>query len=240
MPTELQTLLVKDLAAWSHWLLQHANTCPGVWLVMAKKGTTTPTSLTLAQALDEALCFGWINGQAKSRDAATVMQRYTPRALRSTWSQINQGHVARLEKEGRMQARGWAEVEKAKEDGRWEAAYGAFSSMQAPEELMREIEKVPEAKLAWEGLTKTERYGFVLRLVNLKTEKGKERCVARTVEALVGSEAPGSAKVSKRKRGEVAEMQDQVEVDPVAVPESRAERAERRSRRLREGEADGL
>ena len=231
MPTELPILLVKDLAAWAQWLLQNAESSPGVWLVMAKKGTTTPTSLTLAQALDEALCHGWINGQARSRDAHTVSQRYTPRTAKSTWSQINQGHVARLDAEGRMQPRGWQEVERAKADGRWEAAYAPYSTIEPPKDLLEAVEAVPEAKAMWEVLTKQNRFAFILRLSSVRTEKGRRNNVARAVEMLARGETPHPQKAKAPK----TDVEDDVilKPKPSATRMSRAERAESRARRLK-------
>lgn len=115
MPAELPILLVPTAVAWSKWLVKSADTSTGVWLTLAKKGVTDPTSLTYAQALDEALCHGWIDGQAKSCDEKTFYHRFTPRTKTSTWSKRNVGYIERLEKEGRMRERGRAEVEKAKQ-----------------------------------------------------------------------------------------------------------------------------
>jgi uncharacterized protein YdeI (YjbR/CyaY-like superfamily) len=119
MTDDLQELVVPDVAAWRTWLGEHHDDPAGVWLVLAKKGTTEPTSLTYEQALQEALCYGWIDGQALSRDAATHRQRFTPRRKRSQWSKRNVARVERLIAEGRMQPAGLAEVERARGDGRW-------------------------------------------------------------------------------------------------------------------------
>ncbi|HKP16966.1 MAG TPA: hypothetical protein VJT84_00715 [Gaiellaceae bacterium] len=118
MPVELPELTVPDAAAWRAWLADH-HTDPGVWLVLAKKGTTTPTSLTFDQALDEALCHGWIDGQNRGRDQATYWQRFTPRRPKSTWSKRNIELVERLIAEGRMHPAGAAAIASAKADGRW-------------------------------------------------------------------------------------------------------------------------
>jgi uncharacterized protein YdeI (YjbR/CyaY-like superfamily) len=113
--------ILTDAAAWRGWLAGHHDSTTEVWLVIAKKGTTDPTSLTYAQAVEEALCFGWIDGQARSRDEATYLQRFTPRRPRSPWSRPNVTRVERLEREGRMHPAGLAAVERAKADGRWPA-----------------------------------------------------------------------------------------------------------------------
>lgn len=116
--TELNELIVEDAEALRTWLAANHATSPGVWLVLTKKGGTA-TTLTWQQAVDEALCFGWIDGQGRKRDQETSWIRFTPRRPRSSWSQRNVGHVARLEAQGRMMPAGRAAVEAAKADGRW-------------------------------------------------------------------------------------------------------------------------
>jgi uncharacterized protein YdeI (YjbR/CyaY-like superfamily) len=118
-------LLVADVAAWRAWLRDHHAGAVGVWLVLAKKGTSEPTSVSYEQALEEALAHGWIDGQSRRRDERTYRQRFTPRRKRSTWSASNVLRVERLTAEGRMQPAGIAEVERAKADGRWAAAQRA-------------------------------------------------------------------------------------------------------------------
>src|SRR5665213_1268890 len=115
--------MVSDAVAWRAWLDQHRSDPAGVWLALAKKGTLTPTSLTYGLALEEALCYGWIDGQGRRRDELTSWQRFTPRRKRSAWSKRNTGIVERMRGAGRMHSAGIAEVERAKADGRWEAAY---------------------------------------------------------------------------------------------------------------------
>ncbi|GAA4283313.1 hypothetical protein GCM10022261_08440 [Brevibacterium daeguense] len=120
--TESNPLLLTDAEAWRAWLDEHEQTSDGVWLTIAKKGCTEATSLAYVQAVEEALCSGWIDGHTKKIDHATYKQRFTPRRKRSTWAASNIARVARLTEEGRMRPRGLAEVERAKADGRWEAA----------------------------------------------------------------------------------------------------------------------
>ena len=115
------TILIDDAAAWRGWLADHHDSATEAWLVIAKKGTTEPTSLTYAQALEEALCFGWIDGLARARDGATYLQRFSPRRPRSPWSRPNVARVERLRREGRMRPAGLAAVERAQADGRWPA-----------------------------------------------------------------------------------------------------------------------
>jgi uncharacterized protein YdeI (YjbR/CyaY-like superfamily) len=121
MKAELSELTVADGAEWRAWLGEYHGQQTGIWLVMAKKGTTHPTALTYEQAVEEALCHGWIDGQARRRDEATYSQRFTPRRARSNWSRSNVGRIERLMSAGRMHPAGMAEVERAKADGRWEA-----------------------------------------------------------------------------------------------------------------------
>lgn len=119
MSAELPELTVADCAEWRAWLGEHHGRQTGIWLVMAKKGTTSDTTLTYEQAVEEALCHGWIDGQARRRDEATYLQRFTPRRARSNWSQSNLARVERLISAGRMRPPGMAEVDRAKADGRW-------------------------------------------------------------------------------------------------------------------------
>lgn len=119
---ELEELQVADAAAWRKWLAAHHGSSPGVWLVLTKKGGTV-TALRYAEAVEEALCVGWIDGQARRRDQETTFQRMTPRTAKSHWSFRNVERAERLEREGRMLPSGLAAVEAAKADGRWDAAY---------------------------------------------------------------------------------------------------------------------
>jgi uncharacterized protein YdeI (YjbR/CyaY-like superfamily) len=118
MAADPPQLIVRDAAAWRAWLAENVDEQAGVWLVLAKKGTMDPTSLSYAAALEEALCHGWIDGQARRRDGGTYVQRFTPRRRRSMWSQRNVGIVERLTAEGRMHPQGLSEVARAKADGR--------------------------------------------------------------------------------------------------------------------------
>src|SRR3974390_1591086 len=119
----LRELLVADAAGWRTWLDDHHSNSPGVWLVLAKKGATNPTTLSYNEALDEAICFGWIDGQLGRRDATTFRRRFTPRSARSPWSQRNVAIAKRLSASGRMHRSGEDGVRQAKADGRWKAAY---------------------------------------------------------------------------------------------------------------------
>src|ERR1700754_3864487 len=132
--SELDELIVADAEALRAWLSANPATSPGVWLALTKKGGTV-TTVTWQQAVDEALCVGWIDGQGRKRDDETSSIRYTPRGPRSMWSRRNVGHVARLEAEGRMLPAGRAAVAAAQADGRWEAAYAPPSESEVPSDL---------------------------------------------------------------------------------------------------------
>ncbi|MCU1565452.1 MAG: hypothetical protein JWQ56_389, partial [Pseudarthrobacter sp.] len=189
MAVELEELLVPDAAAWRGWLEENHGTSPGVWLVLHKKGGQV-TALDYAAALDEALCFGWIDGQGKSRDAETSLQRMTPRGPKSPWSARNVGHVARLDGEGRMTEAGWAAVNAAKEDGRWDKAYDGQATAEVPADLAAAIAAVPAAQAMFDVLTKTNRFALIYRTNSVKQAATRERKIAGFVEMLARGEAP--------------------------------------------------
>ena len=186
---ELQELVVADAAAWRRWLGEHHAEPTGVWLVLAKKGTRDPTALTYADALDEALCFGWIDGQARARDEATWIQRYTPRRSRSPWSQRNVARAGRLIDEGRMHPAGIAEVERAKTDGRWAAAYPGQAAAQVPEDLAAALAESPRAAAMFAILTAQNRYSIIHRVAAIRTSAGRAARIAEFVAMLERGEA---------------------------------------------------
>lgn len=182
MAEELPELIVADSDAWRAWLAAHSAEPAGVWLVLAKKGTTDPTRLSYDAALDEALCHGWIDGQIGRRDEATYRQRFTPRRSRSPWSRRNLGIVDRLLAEGRMQPSGLAEVDRAKADGRWGAAYAGSASIEVPADLAAALAAEPKAQAAFERLTKSNRYAVLYRIQDAKRAETR----ARRIEQYVG------------------------------------------------------
>ncbi len=183
-PTPESTLLVPDVAAWRAWLDAHEDASDGIWLVLAKKGTVTPTSLTYAQALDESLCSGWIDGQKRSRDDTTFIERFTPRRPRSMWSLRNTEHIERLRAEGRMRPRGEREVELAMADGRWDRAYAGSAAMEVPPELAVALAANPDAASAFEGLTRAGRYSVLHPIVTAASAETRDRRIAKAVAAL--------------------------------------------------------
>jgi uncharacterized protein YdeI (YjbR/CyaY-like superfamily) len=181
-------LIVADAAAWHAWLVEHHGEPDGVWLVLAKKNVTTPTSLTYDQALEEALCHGWIDGQRNGRDEHTFIQRYTPRRSRSMWSKRNVDLVARMEREGRMLPAGRAEVERAKSDGRWDKAYGGSSSLEIPTDLAEALAAEPRAQAMFEILTSANRFAVVHRVNEAKRAETRAKRIALYVGQLARGE----------------------------------------------------
>lgn len=182
-------LTVADVAAWRAWLDAHESESDGVWLVLAKKGTTSPTTLTYAQALDEALCSGWIDGRKQSRDAATFRQHFTPRRARSMWSARNVDIVARLAEEGRMRPRGADEIARARADGRWDRAYAGSATIEVPADLRAALDAAPAAGRAFAALTKAERYSVLHPIVTATTDTARAARIARHVAALATERA---------------------------------------------------
>ena len=177
-------VIVPDAAAWRAWLDTHEDTHDGLWLVLAKKGVTDPTSLTYDQALDEALCSGWIDGQVHSRDAATYLQRFAPRRRRSPWSARNVGIVARLEAEGRMRPRGRSEIEAAKADGRWDRAYGGDADTPIPPELRAVLDAEPELAATFAALSKTARMTILYQLGSAVRPETRQRRLEKAIAEL--------------------------------------------------------
>ena len=199
MADELPELVVRDAAAWRTWLAGHHADPVGVWLVLAKKGTEKPTSLTYDQALEEALCHGWIDGQAGRRDEATYRQRFTPRRRRSAWSKRNTGIAERLIAEDRMRPAGHAEVERAKADGRWEAAYAGPASMEVPADLAEALAAEPKAQAMFEGLNSQNRYAILYRIATAKRAETRARKIEQFVAMLSRGE---TVHPTKRRRPE--------------------------------------
>jgi uncharacterized protein YdeI (YjbR/CyaY-like superfamily) len=184
---ELEELIVGDAAALRAWLLARHTESPGVWLALTKKGGTV-TTLTWQQAVDEALCFGWIDGQGRKRDEETSWIRLTPRRSRSSWSQRNVDHVARLEAQGLMMPAGRAAVEAARADGRWLAAYAPSSEAEVPADLMAAIDADPAARSMFDVLTKGNRFALIYRLNAVKRAETRERKIGEFVAMLARHE----------------------------------------------------
>ena len=172
------------------WLRAHHGSEPELWIRIYKKDSGTPT-ITYAQALDVALCWGWIDGIRKSYDEVSFLQRYTPRRPKSIWSQVNREHVARLVAEGRMQPSGQAQVDAAKADGRWDAAYAPIRSASAdslPEDLLAAINANAKARRTFATLGRMNLFALAFRTNNMKTPAGRARKIAALVEQLAHGE----------------------------------------------------
>ena len=175
------TLAFPSADAFEAWLEEHHADSDGLWIKIAKKGTGIE-SVTRGGALDVALCFGWIDGQAKPIDETYYLQKFTPRRDRSKWSKINVGKVAELIERGAMRPAGHAEIERAKADGRWAAAYDPPRSMEVPPDLQAELDADPDAKAFFESLSSSNRYSILFRLHDAK----KPETRARRLEKFVG------------------------------------------------------
>lgn len=188
MQTEVPELTVVDSAAWRAWLSDYCHEPTGVRLVLAKKGTTVPTSLTYDEALDEALCYGWIDGSVRRRDESTYLQRFTPRRPRSMWSKRNVGIVGRLTSEGRMQPAGMAEVARAKAEGRWDAAYSGPASIEVPDDLVAAMAAEPAARAMFDVLTSQNRFAVLHRIGAAKRAETRARRIEQYVAMLARGE----------------------------------------------------
>jgi uncharacterized protein YdeI (YjbR/CyaY-like superfamily) len=185
---DLPELLVVDAGEWRRWLRAHHADSLGVWLVLAKKGTTDPTAVSYDEALDEAICFGWIDGQLGRRDTSTFRRRFTPRKTRSPWSQRNAAIAEGLIATGRMHRSGENQVRQAKEDGRWEAAYAGQANIEVPKDLLAALSVNPRANAMFEVLTSANRYAILYRLVNAKKPETRARRIDQFVEMLARGE----------------------------------------------------
>jgi uncharacterized protein YdeI (YjbR/CyaY-like superfamily) len=173
-------------AEFEAWLKKHHAKEPELWLRVYKKDAGVPT-VTCAQALDVALCWGWIDGLRKGLDDRSFLQRYTPRRPKSLWSQINRDHVARLTRAGRMQPAGQQQIDAAKSDGRWAAAYAPIRSMShasVPKDLRAAIKASPKALAKYKTLGRMNVFGLVFRTNNMKTPEGRKKKIKEIVEML--------------------------------------------------------
>jgi uncharacterized protein YdeI (YjbR/CyaY-like superfamily) len=181
---DLSEFVVADAGAWRAWLSDQHGASPGVWLVLAKKGTTDPTSLSYDEALEEAICFGWIDGQIGGRDSATFRRRFTPRKARSPWSRRNTAIAERLAASGRMQRSGEEQVRQAKADGRWDAAYAGQASMAVPADLADALKSNLRAQAMFERLSSANRYSILYRIGDAKKAETRARRIEQFVDML--------------------------------------------------------
>jgi uncharacterized protein YdeI (YjbR/CyaY-like superfamily) len=183
MSDELPELVFATADDFAAWLAEHDDTTPGVWIKVAKKGSGIP-SVTRDQALDVALCHGWIDGQARSLDETWYLQKYTPRTARSTWSKRNVGKVAELTAAGRMRPRGIAEVERAQADGRWDAAYDSPRNMTVPDDLQAALDANPAAREHFTTLSASSRFAMLLQISQAKKPETRARRIDKYVADL--------------------------------------------------------
>ena len=184
---ELRVLLFKSAGAWKTWLTKNAARSKGLWLRIAKKGSSL-RSVTYDQALEAALCCGWIDGQKKSFDDASWLQRFTPRGPRSIWSKINCGRAERLIEEGRMKPAGLAAVERAKANGEWEKAYEGQRTIEAPDDFIRLLAVRPKAKVFYETLNRQNSYAINFRIHSAKKPETRARRMEKFIDMLERNE----------------------------------------------------
>jgi uncharacterized protein YdeI (YjbR/CyaY-like superfamily) len=178
---ELPMRLFKDAAAFEAWLAKQHAKSGGLWLRIAKAASSVK-SVSYPEALDVALCYGWIDGQKKAFDGATWIQKFTPRGKRSIWSKINREKVQRLVESGRMQAPGLEAVERAKANGQWDAAYDSHRTAAVPDDLQRTLDAHPKAKAFFATLNSTNRYALLWRIQTVKRAETR----AKKIEQFVG------------------------------------------------------
>jgi uncharacterized protein YdeI (YjbR/CyaY-like superfamily) len=187
VPDDLPVLHYPSRAEWAAWLGEHHRTAAGAWLRIAKKGSGRE-SVTHPEALDDALCHGWIDGQRRACDESSFLQRFTPRTSRSIWSKINRARVEALITDGRVRPAGLAEVERARADGRWAAAYESQRTATVPADLDAALDASPGARAAFDRLDSRNRYAILFRLHGAKRPETRARRIAGFVEMLARGE----------------------------------------------------
>jgi len=182
--TDLPILPFKSAKAWEAWLVKHHQTSPGVWIQFAKK-VSGIKSVTYSEALDVALCYGWIDGQLNGLDERFYIHRFTPRGPRSKWSKINRKHAARLIEAGRMRAAGMKQIEAAQADGRWDAAYDSPKTAAVPDDFRIALDQNSKAKKFFATLSGANRYAILYRLQDAKRPETRSRRIEKLVTMLI-------------------------------------------------------
>jgi uncharacterized protein YdeI (YjbR/CyaY-like superfamily) len=201
IPDETRIRAFRTQRAFETWMRAHHARETEIWLKIHKKGSGLPT-VSVAEALDVVLCWGWIDGIRKSFDEQSFLQRYTPRGKKSMWSQVNRDHVARLTEAGRMTARGQAQIDAAKADGRWDAAYAPIRSASVasvPDDLRAAIAANAKARKTFETLGKMNLFALTFRTNNMKTPAGRAKKIATLVAMLARGETIVPEAASRRK-----------------------------------------
>jgi len=186
-PTELPILPFANKKKWTDWFVKQHDKSTGVWLKLAKKNTGI-ASITYEEALEVALCYGWIDGQKGSFDDQYWLQKFTPRGPKSIWSKINTEKVERLIKSGDMMPAGLKAIEAAKKDGRWDAAYASQKNIGIPEDFQSALEKSKKAKEFFATLKSSERYSFLFRIQTAKKAETRAKHIQQFVEMLARNE----------------------------------------------------
>jgi uncharacterized protein YdeI (YjbR/CyaY-like superfamily) len=182
-PADYPVLPFASKKKWQDWLAKQHDKSTGVWLKLAKKDSAVD-SVNYEEALDIALCYGWIDGQKKSFDDKYWLQKFTPRGKKSIWSKINTEKVERLIASGEMKPAGLKAIEAAKQDGRWDAAYSSQRNMSVPEDFQAALDQNEKAKAAFARLKSAERYSFLFRIHNAKKPETRARRIQQFVEML--------------------------------------------------------
>ncbi|WP_255991615.1 YdeI/OmpD-associated family protein [Chitinolyticbacter albus] len=181
------TLTFANQAEWESWLELNGSLATGVWLRLAKKGAEQPT-VCYAEALESALCHGWIDGQKQAESEQYWLQRFTPRAARSIWSKINKAKAEALITAGRMHPAGLREIDRAKIDGRWDAAYSSASTSVIPEDLQKALDANQTAKAFFATLNSQNRYAILFRIQNVKKAETRAKKIAQFIDMLANGE----------------------------------------------------
>lgn len=182
-PTNISILPFASKKKWADWLAKQHDTSAGVWLKLAKKDSGIP-SVTYDEALDIALCYGWIDGQKKGFDEQYWLQKFTPRGSKSIWSKVNTEKVGRLIASGEMKPAGLKAVEAAKADGRWEAAYASQKNIEVPEDFQAALDQNEKARAFFASLKSAERYSFLFRIHHAKKAEPRAHKIQQFVEML--------------------------------------------------------
>jgi uncharacterized protein YdeI (YjbR/CyaY-like superfamily) len=185
--TELPVLPFASKKKWSDWLAKQHKKSNGIWLKLAKKSSGIP-SVTYEEAVDAALCYGWIDGQKKSYDDAYWLQKFTPRGPKSIWSKINTEKAERLIASGEMQPAGLKAIEEARQDGRWEAAYASQKNISVPEDFQLALDRNAKAKAFFSTLKSAERYSILFRIHNARKPETRAKRIQQFIEMLERNE----------------------------------------------------
>jgi uncharacterized protein YdeI (YjbR/CyaY-like superfamily) len=180
---EIPVMLFKSQKDWATWLDKHHAKSSGIWLQFAKK-TGKVKTVTYAEALEVALCYGWIDGQGKSLDEAAWLQKFTPRGPRSIWSKINRAKAEELIKSGRMKPAGLAAIDRAKKNGQWDAAYDSHRTAAVPDDFQAELDKSPTAQAFFSTLDSSNRYAILFRLQTAKKAETRARRIEQFIRML--------------------------------------------------------